>query len=314
MTKDSEVRIQESPEGTLLVLPPDFESGEANRLEFELKGSKEMDIERLLVGSYIVGAKNVELKFADGLNLTTRGTISKWIRRLGGFEILDEHSKSITLSDISEKQVVIPILKRQFSTTKYMLSELLNMMKSKDFTQTSRIIDRDDDVDRHRYFVERLCHLALHEPAYARKIDITPSDSLHFSLAAKYIERLADHICGAAEKLAIIGNIDSSIFKQTAALSELYNESMSVFFRVEGSRRKSKTATLAEDTREAFDTLNNAEAIAAEFSKSGTSRKGVDSHLVLLYLHLERIAYYCADISEVAINRIIQSHLASRKE
>lgn len=307
LTKHSEVRIEQTSDGTLRVIPPDFESKDSENLTFTVNPDDRESVVNLLIGAYMVGVGSLTVTFGDELDMTTREEVSRWIRRLPGFEILEEYNEGFVISDTSEKQVITPILKRQFSTTKYMLTSLLTAMKEGAPKDTSRILDRDEDVDRHRYFVERLCHLSLQDPSYARKIAMAPPDALHFSLAAKYVERIADHICGATTEVINLKDVGETFIDLSESLAEVYDDTMSVFFAVDRGRREKRN--LIEESQEAFDSLKGAQKLASELSKLETIRKNFSSHQVLLAMHLERVASYCADIGEVAINRTIESRL-----
>jgi phosphate uptake regulator len=307
LTKESEVRIQQTAEGTLLIMPPGIEPKAGSVFEYQVDDENKTSIDSLLIGAYIVGVGGLELNFAESLDIGTRENISRWIRRLPGFEILEEHRRSITVSDTSEKQVIIPVLRRQFATTKYMLNGILRAMEPGQLEVATRIVDRDEDVDRHRYFVERLCHLALQDPAYARKIEITPQDCLHFSLAAKYVERIADHICAVSNEIFQIKSITNTTKKVAKELVELYNITTKTFFGVDGSEKTHDN--FGKDTKEAFAALDMAKSISQKIEKMESSKKGLDPHMVLLLLHFERIASYCADIAEVAVNRIIEARI-----
>ena len=309
LTKESEVQIEKALDGTLRIIPPSMESSFAEPLKLTLTKEQAKDIVNLLVGSYIVGTKELQLTFEDGLDLTIRGEISKWIRRLPGFEIFDEDSKRFVLSDTSEKQVITPILRQQFSTTKFMLNGLLNMIESGDTENHSRIIDRDEDVDRHRYFVERLCHMILRDPAYARKIGLSSPDALSFSLAAKYVERIADHICSAIQELIHLKTTSLKLAKMAAEIITLFEDTRSAFFSIDTTRRRGKTHDIARSSESALTTLKKATALADNLQQLGSSRKEKTAHEIVLTLHLERIASYCADIVEIGINRIIASGL-----
>lgn len=309
LTKHTEVQIERTLDGTLRIIPPSLKSSRTEPLKLVLTKEQTSDIVNLLVGSYIVGTNELELKFEDGLDMATRGEISKWIRRLPGFEILDEHSKSFILSDTSEKQVITPILRRQFATTKYMLNGLLNMMESGDTKDHSRIIDRDEDVDRHRYFVERLCHIVLRDPSYARRISLTSPDALSFSLAAKYVERIADHICAAIQELVAIKKLSPKLRKMAADLINVFEDTNTAFFSIDSTKRKGKELDIASSSENALLTLKKATSLADSLQKLGSSRREKTAHEIVLTLHLERITSYCADIVEIGINRIIASGL-----
>ncbi|MFW9919378.1 MAG: PhoU domain-containing protein [Candidatus Thorarchaeota archaeon] len=304
LSKDSEVKIEQTLEGTLRIFPPEFEFHSSQRVKYEIDESSIDSIVMILIGSYIVGAGELELLFAEDLDIKTREDISQWVRRLPGFEILEEMGNSIIISDTSEKQVIFPILKRQFSTVKYMLTSLIDVMKSGEHQEAGRIIDRDEDVDRHRYFVERLCHLALQNPGYARRIEISPPDALHFSLAAKYIERIADHICSAIEQLLKIERIRSKLIRICEKLLDAYNETTSIFFRID--RSKSSESKTDENAKKAFSSHTQTRTVSAQLDKIGSSSDDLSASETLLILHLSRIASYCEDIAEVAMNRIIE--------
>ncbi|MDF1539789.1 MAG: phosphate uptake regulator PhoU [Candidatus Thorarchaeota archaeon] len=305
LSKDSEVKIEQSADGILKIIPPQFVTQGPQRAKFIIDEENKESIVNLLIGSYIVGTGEIELEFGSDLDISTREEVSQWVRRLPGFEILDEHSQSIIISDTSEKQGVFPILRRQFSTAKYMLTSLVDTMKTGKHKEAERIIDRDEDVDRHRYFVERLCHLSLQNPAYARRIQIAPPDALHFSLATKYVERIADHICEAILQLLRLEKINAKLVKTAEKLVEVYIETTSIFFRIERSKGIDKRNT-AEEAKKAFTCHQHTKDVSEELDRIGGSYEKSASSETLLALHLGRISSYCEDIAEVAMNRIIE--------
>lgn len=310
LNEDSEVKIKETSDGTLRVFPPEFEHQKSSGIAFNIDEDFSLNLHNILIGAYVVGATKLELNFSESLDMAERQEISQSIRRLPGFEILEEHSNSISIRDTSEKQMVVSILKRQFATTKYMLSELADAIATGDYSDAQHILMRDEDVDRHRYFVERLCHLALRDPSYARKIGIPSSDCLHFSLAAKYVERMADHVCGAVEHLGeSIASLDS-IAETAHELLRVYNKTKTAFFSNErASDHLRENGSVSYKAEETFEALHAAEDISEKLSKMGTSPNGLGAKPALLLLHMERIASYCSDVGEVAINRSIQSSL-----
>ncbi len=307
LTKDSEVRMQQLTDGSLLVLPPGLESRATTALRVDISDSSTHDLQSVLTGAYIVGATEVELNFKGKIDLTVRERISEWIRRLPGYEVLEEDSSMITISDTSEKQMILPILKRQFSTTKFMLGTLVHAMLEGKVEDADRIIARDEDVDRHRYFVERMCHIALRNPAYARKVQITSSDCLHFSMAAKKVERIADHICGAAADFVEQKVVDRAVSKSAEEVAVVYDDTMQAFFAVEPSGMDITNSVRGDEA--AFAVVQEASKLAEKIAKQEVSPKVSNPELALLLMHLERISSYSADTCEIAINRMISNRL-----
>ena len=308
-TENPEVRIDETASGTLEILPPRVEKPLTGPIRFVMDKSGGDSIQSLLVGAYIVGVNSFEVSFAEPIDMAAREETSQLVRRLPGFEVLEEDEKRLLIGDTSEKQVISPILKRQFSTTKYMLTGLLRAMKTGELGEAKRIVDRDEDVDRHRYFVERLCHLALQDPTYAKKIEISPSDALHFSLAAKYIERIADHICGAMKELVKLGSVDLEVLGLGDELFNVYDTASRVFFVVE-TQQGNHSFDAKVESADALKSLSNAEDLADRLAALESSIEDTpSSHKAVFIYHLMRIASYCADIGEVAINRTIGAHV-----
>lgn len=303
------MKIERTIEGTLRIIPPLIDRDETEPLSLSISKEQTKDIVNLLVGAYIVGTHEIELKFDGGLDIATRGEISKWIRRLPGFEILDEHSQSIVLSDTSEKQVITPILRQQFNTTKFMLNGLLAIMETGETRDSSRILDRDEDVDRHRYFVERLCHIVLRDLTYARKIALTPPDALSFSLAAKYVERIADHICAAIHELVQLKTLSPKLKRMANRIIQVFEDTHKAFFSIDNRKKTGRDFNIASKSEKAQKTLKAATELAESLQRLGSSRKNKTPQEIVLTLHLERIASYCADIVEIGINRIIESGL-----
>ena len=312
LNNKSEIRIDRAADGTLTVMPSTVSRKERGPLRVPIGSGEERNVVNLLVGAYIVGADELELKFKEELDMATRGEISEWVEKLKGYDILDEHSSSIIISDIltteKEKDVIRKMLRRLFSTSKYMLNGMMQIMRTGELGDYQHILSRDEEVDKNRYFVERVCHLVLRDPAYARDISLGAPDALNFSLAAKYVERIADHICGAINELSAESRVDPELRKLADKISVLYEDTTSTFFSID--RRGSRSADdLPGDSSDAFVALRGSAALIEALSKLESSRNKKPPSEVLLAMHLERIASYCADIIEIGINRIIEARL-----
>ncbi len=310
LTKESEVTIERTYDGKLTISPPSTKSSPPKPLTLSMSKDQSKDIVNLLVGSYIVGTNELELHFIDSLDMATREEISKWVDKLEGWGVLDEHDNSVFISDLltSDREVIRKVLQRQFATAKYMLERMITSIEAGDMTDHEHVISRDEQVDRNRYLVERLCHLVLRDPSYARKISFSQSDALSFSLAAKHVERIADHICGAILELAKLKVVDSKMRRLASGIANLYERTINIFFSIERKRR-GFDGDLMEQSSDAFEALRMATNLATSLRQLESSRKEKGSHEVLLALHLGRIASYCGDIIEIGINRMILSQL-----
>jgi phosphate uptake regulator len=311
LEKHSEVLLERIQDGTLQIIPTSVSRKEKGKLNIGIDSKHEKDLANLLVGAYIVGVSELELKFDDPLDMATREDISKWVDKLEGWGIVDEHSNSVLISDLltSDREVIRKVLRRQFATTKYMLERTMMLLETGNKKDYTHIISRDEQVDRNRYLVERLCHLVLRDPGYARVVSLSPPDALNYSLAAKHVERIADHICEALAELVKSTSVDRKLKKLAKSLVNVYDKTNLVFFSIDKQGRSDEEEDLTSNASEAFDALKEATDLANSLRGLESSRKEKEPHEILLALHLGRIASYCADIIEIGINRIIMSRL-----
>jgi phosphate uptake regulator len=310
LKKHSEVILERTDNGSLSVTPASASRKEKGVLKIGIDNKHKQDLANLLVGAYIVGVGELELSFDDSLDMATREEVSKWVDKLEGWGILDERSHSVLISDLltSEREVIRKVLRRQFATVKYMLERTISILEKGDAKDYQHILSRDEQVDRNRYLVERLCHLVLRDPSYARLVTLSPPDALNFSLAAKHVERIADHICEALMEFAKSAQVDVKLKNLSKSIVNLYDRTNQVFFSIDKSD-KSETEDLTSFASEAFDALKEATELANSLRRFESARKQRMPHKILLALHFGRIASYCADIIEIGINRIIMSRL-----
>jgi phosphate uptake regulator len=310
LKKHSEVILKRTEDGTLHVLPISVVTREKGILKIGVSQRQIQNLANLLVGAYIVGVGDLELIFDGSIDMATREEVSKWVDKLEGWGILDEHSNSVVISDLltSEREVIRKVLRRQFATVKYMLERTITLLESGDVRDYQHILSRDEQVDRNRYLVERLCHLVLRDPSYARLVTLSPSDALNFSLAAKHVERIADHICEALLEFTKSPQVDAKLQSLAANAASVYDKTSQVFFSIDKSD-KTETEDFTDFTSDAFDALGEATELAGSFRRFESTRKSREPNEILFALHFGRVASYCADIIEIGINRIIMSRI-----
>jgi hypothetical protein len=92
-------------------------------------------------------------------------------------------------------------------------------------------------------------------------------------------------------------------------LSSVYDGASRVFFAVE-TQQKSNSFDAKVESADALKSLANAEDLAHRLAAVESSVENTPSSQKAVFVyHLVRIASYCADIGEVAINRTIGAHV-----
>lgn len=283
----SEVNFQELEDGSLIV----FSGKEAYKRKIE--GT--FDIENcdpnmayvMLLSCYIVGLDQVNVVSTKEISLEVREDIERSVRGMIGIEVVDETDKSILIKDISEGTSIRPIIQRLLNTTGYILNSVVRVLGNGDQKEAQVIVNRDDDVDRYNWLVQRMVHLILENPSLARQLNILPIEGLHYSHITRYIERIADHAVAIAEQILATGVANDELSKFAERANDLYSSLLNVFF----NRNLSKAFEILEQRSSLKKELRRLES---EFSENK-----------VIIIHLERIIDYCSDISETAIDQTL---------
>ncbi|WXG40887.1 MAG: PhoU domain-containing protein [Candidatus Freyarchaeum deiterrae] len=291
----SQVNFQELKDGSLVI----FSSKE----EYKRKLNGTLNIENcephmahvMLVAGYMVGLDQMNLVSTKEISLEFREYIESAVRAMIGIEVVDETDKSISIKDISEVSSIKPIIQRLLNTTGYILNSVVRIIGNGDPKESQVIINRDDDVDRYHWLVQRMVHLTLENPTLAKELNILPIEGLHYSHITRYIERIADHAVGIAEQILANGTANEELSKLAEKANNLYSSLISVLF--------------SRDLSKAFDILDQRNILKKEIRILETEFP--ESKVIII--HLERIIDYCSDISETAIDQALYEAILKGK-
>ncbi len=283
----SEVNVQELEDGSLIIFSNKEVSKRRMNGTLDIENCEPQIAHVILLAGYIVGLDQMNLASTKEISLEFREDVENAVRNMIGIEVVDETDKSILIKDISEGASIRPIIQRLLNTTGYILNSVVRILGNGDRKEAQVIINRDDDVDRYNWLVQRMVHLILDNPSLARELNIRPIEGLHYSHITRYIERIADHAVAIAEQILASGisNEDLSEFAKKA--SDLYGSLLNVFF----NRNLSKAFEILDQRSSLKKELRNLEAVFPEYK--------------VIIIHLERIVDYCSDISETALDQTL---------
>lgn len=283
----SEVNVQELEDGSLIILSNKESSKRRLEATLDIENCDQHMAHVMLLSSYIVGLDQMNLTSTKEISLEFREDIEKAVRSMIGIEVVDETDKSISIKDISEGTSIRPIIRRLLNTTGYILNSVVRILGNGDQKEAQVIINRDDDVDRYNWLVQRMVHLILENPSLARELNILPIEGLHYSHITRYIERIADHAVAIAEQILASGTANEDLSKFSEKANNLYGSLLNVFFN--------------RNLTEAFEILEKRNSLKKELRKLETE---FPENKVII-IHLERIIDYCSDISETAIDQTL---------
>jgi len=203
LSAGSEVRILEQVDGTLIITPYLDISRKSKKAKV-LETIKESNnhLFRSLIGIYLTGSNEIKIIGKPRLTVNERKEIRKFSSSVIGFEIIEEEGNVVLISDVSNPGALTfrRAIKRQFKIVRAMFMDSIKVLKGSEDLSLD-IIDRDKEVDKLQWFIERQFNMMLENTLLAQKLSISPSEAVFYSHVARYLERVADHSC----RLAAVG-------------------------------------------------------------------------------------------------------------
>ena len=197
-----EVLVVTQPDDTLILIPKKL--GKRAGVVSEMTINQPVDVsevERLFLTLYIGGAETIIVRFSHSAT-TLRRQIKEFIRRrIVDMEIVEEASdRLIVQSMISATELaVVDITVKMLRLVANMLSDLTIGLEKDDVAMLRDVIERDDEVDRLYWLMERQLKRAAMSRYVMLELKIDdPRDLVEYVIIAKSIERMADHICRIA--------------------------------------------------------------------------------------------------------------------
>jgi phosphate uptake regulator len=304
------VGCQENPDGSLTVFAHarGARTPQEHRLEHD-GGSSEF-LFRRIIAAYLMGYDTIQVKSKGPLTTSTREVVRRAVRRIMGLEVVDEDAQSVTLQDFLDPREfhIEKALRRMAILTQAMQEEAFGNLQAPKKDATASAEDRDDEVDRLFWLINKQYHALLRDASYAAKMETTATQALNYLLAARLLERTADHADRVVtESLQIPkGKRDPSLMERLQAdgraASALFARAVTTLLKPDA---KGANQVLADSTKlqtQHEDLLKHAIKLGPE----------AISHLALIIESIQRTTAYAADIAEIAINHEVATGASAR--
>ncbi|MHB8351905.1 MAG: PhoU domain-containing protein [Thermoplasmata archaeon] len=305
----SPVRLRPLPDGSLRVGAAGSEAAEG-RVVIEV-GSAALPehLFRELLGAYLGGAVEFEVHEADGLSAATQAVLRTFVRRTIQPEVVAEDARTAHLRDVSRSNPVpLPrLVARMGELVRALQEDAGRSFRSGPAAPPLDLAERDDEVDRQGWFIERILVRTGAETA-ADPGAGSPSEGpgpLGYFIIARSLERIADHAVTIAE----VGG-------QLAEMSPP-EEQLRLIEQFHGQARQHLASALellrSSDRRRANELLDLGEALHATyralddrlFPPAGPSGVGPTQAALLARLlqSVDRSVAYAQDLTEVALTQ-----------
>ena len=273
-------------------------------------------LKRKVVSMYLSGYNIIHLKIKSGrMNPALREAAREVVRRnLVGTEMISDASDNITLQVLLSlpELSINTAIRRMYLIASSMHKDALSALAELNYELAREVIRSDDEVDRFSLYVFRNLVMAMQNGRVLREMGLkNPSDGLSYRVAAKSIERIADHAYNIADKAIMLRDkIPKDSLQKIEKMSHLaltvLNDSVESLLR--------RDYQLADKT---VDNAKNIRTLEDEVLKAIEKDKIRDiSNIKLVLEDIRRTAEYASDIAEAAMNQtideVIEKHGANQ--
>lgn len=301
--KMDEVYVVPQQDGTLFIMPKRSVYDEATIIV-----SENITPDALLkdfISYYLAGYGLIRVKLERPLPQFIQKLKESIRRWLIGIEVIEESSIELVTQCLNV-YVNMPIKKTIERMSKIALSmqkEAIMALSKSDVTLAREIIQRDDEVDRLYHLLVRQLNMAVSSPVLLESLGISNrQDCLSYIMAAKSIERSADHAMAIAR---LVESIDKDVYSIPSQLEDIGNATNDVFGRAIKALLEENTKLANEVIQMVYGLTEEMESMDIQFSKPSMDHK-ISTLARFVLSNLRRIAEYSEDISEVVFNLCVK--------
>jgi len=293
-------------DGSLTIYAASATPAESQRRTVEVSNDTEEEhLFRRLIAEYIAGYPLLEIRTPGRMSARTREVVRNFAQRMIGPEILEETAEAVILQDVvGQNPLPIPsIVRRMHQMVRAMQTDAMAAFRARDRLIAKDVIERDWEVDRLHWFLEKQVTSALRDARILATLDLTLPECSTYLLASRILERIADHAVRISNTVEMLGPEPTP----EKILQEL-------------DRLATRAATCLSDALDSLDRRDIPKANAVidaahqltrerdHILRELASKRGRLAVAVAYVLEsLERSAFYATDLAEIAINRAVDA-------
>ena len=294
------------PDGSLTVSPEDGGPGEVARRVILVSNDLHEDyLVRRLIAEYIAGSSLLEVRTEGRMDPRTRDVVRGFAQRVIGPEILEETAESVILQDVvGANPLPIPsVIRRMHQMVRAMHTDAMAALRHQDASIARDVVERDWEVDRLHWFMEKQVNSALRDARVLASLDLTLPECTTYLLTSRLLERVADHAVRIAETVellekdkppaSMLDDLETMAASSTKALADALDSL---------ERRDIDRANEVIDTVHRL-VEQRAHVLAELATKKGRMAVG----LAYVLESIERTGLYATDLAEIAINHAVES-------
>lgn len=294
------------PDGSLTVTAEDSGTGEVARRVVTVSNDMQEDyLLRRLIAEYIAGSSLLEIRTEGRMSARTRDVVRGFAQRVIGPEILEETAESVILQDVvGANPLPIPsVIRRMHQMVRAMHTDAMAALRSQDESIARDVVERDWEVDRLHWFMEKQVNSALRDARVLSSLDLTLPDCSTYLLTSRLLERVADHAVRIAETVALLEKDKPP----AAMLDELESMATSATQSLSDALDSLEQRDI-DRANAVIDTVHRlVEERAHVLAELATKKGRIAVGLAYVLESIERTGLYATDLAEIAINHAVEA-------
>ena len=210
----------------------------------------------LYLTAYIIGYRTIILKKRTKIKLKIKNRIHKMTRKLYGMVVISESENQIVVEEHLDEIDLRVLSKQLLNKVGLLMGNFVEMVEEiSDIGEMEEMVDelieQDNQIDEHRYAIERYVHQILTYPTLGRFINVSSVECLHYSENTRLIERIGDHVTKLAVLLKMQKIVDRPfVLKHLKGMIEYYNTVQDYYWRKDSLKFFSLTRDIKEYSKE----------------------------------------------------------------
>ncbi|WP_371806744.1 PhoU domain-containing protein [Candidatus Lokiarchaeum ossiferum] len=256
----------------------------------------------LYLTAYIIGYHTIILKKRTKIPLKVKNRIHKMTRKLYGMVVISESETQIVVEEHLDEIDLRVMSKQLLNKVGLLMGNFVEMVEEDSIIEevedmVDELIEQDNQIDEHRYAIERYVHQILTYPTLGRFINVSSVECLHYSENTRLIERIGDHITKLAKLLKMQPIEDRPfVLKHLHGMVQYYHTIQDYYWRKDSLKFFSLTRDIKEYSIEIKQLI-------------------FENHPDTEYLiPIRRVCNICGDIAEIRINDILARQQAAESD
>jgi phosphate uptake regulator len=302
--KNDPLGVEVQPDGTLIITPRTSEDQVQKTKVIDIDGiSNPKYLFRQLIGTYIRGYKNINIKSKNEIDPHMRNSVMKFTQILIGPEVVEEDSRTIVIKDLLSptEMPFDKTVKRMYLLVRNMHESAVTALYEGDKELAADVEERDRDVDRLQWLIARQANMVLEDVTLAKKMGVMQNSATYYFSTSRILERVGDHAVIIANNVPVLidKKLGDDVLKNIASASGLALNILSNSMEAWGKR----------DIQSANRNIENVKELAEYCERINDHAMNIrgEAAIALSYVSesIRRTAEYAGDLSELLINQLI---------